>query len=70
MERDIMRVIIAYETRPVAPMTAPVIRFSLMTPNAPATIMIKDVMEIDTKIARSIPTIMCLKNHLLGNLVI
>ena len=52
-----MNVITAYDISPVVPMTAPVIRFSLRAPNAPVIIMMREVIEIETKIAKRIPII-------------
>ena len=57
---EMINVMMAYETNPEVPITAPVIRFSLIIPNAPVRIIIKEVREIETKIARSIPIIIIL----------
>lgn len=57
-----MKVIMAYDITPLVPITAPVARFSRRTPVVPAIITIKDVIETDMLIVRSIPNIINLDN--------
>jgi len=54
---DRINAIIAYDTAPVVPMIAPVARFSRRIPVVPAIIIIREVIETDMLIAKSIPNI-------------
>ncbi len=52
-----MKVMSAYDTAPVVPITAPVARFSLKMPVVPVMIIASDAKEIDAVIARRKPII-------------
>ncbi len=55
--RDMTSAISAYDTAPVVPMTAPVIRFSRRAPVSPVIIIPAEAMATDAVIARRNPTI-------------